>query len=203
MSRGFSWRAPPEKPAPRQTCPWCEESVSVAALLRGHPDTRVCIATGHALRARRDDFSNLGAFVDGTSWRVAAWLPLLVRGRAPFRVLPTRAARKGNQMSKERGWYDAREVWVPWWVRVLLKSSRQDGSGEIDPAEYPWLVSFFRWGGRSEENYRALACVSRVSVGGVGAGATTRAAFERMLELFLGAKPEKRWLFSSSEEKRE
>lgn len=205
--RGFSWRAPPENPAPRAECPWCGEVKSRAVLENGHRETRACIAEGHSKRAYDAGLVRLGALVDDDGWRVKAWLPVLLRGRAPIRILPTRAKRKGNQVTPrykngERvpTWYDAREVWIPAWVNLLIAGQVERWHSDRDATvkDERLLIAVLRWGGRDETNDRALAAVRATS-----RNSELDLVRWKLYDLFLAANPSMHQVFYGVKEKKD
>ncbi len=169
-----------------RTCRWCEEERSRAAMDGGHQQTRACRAKGFALRAIRRGLVRIGPLVDEhESYRVARWLPALLRGRAPFEVLPTRARRTSPRRGR---WVDPREVWIPAWANLLLSTQpRGEERGETVLLDTGPLVALFRWAGKARENAKALWVIHghRRSLD-PNALSDTRAA---LFHLFLAANP--------------
>lgn len=142
-------------------CSWCRQERSRSSLTNGHYQTRECRARGHELRAGWDGYVRLGSLVLDDGWRVEAWLPTLLRGRAPYRILPTRAKRRGNANSRRehRGWYPEAQLWIPKWVNLLFATQprEQDDRGTL--VKTAPLVSLLRWAGSDARNALALAAV--------------------------------------------
>ncbi len=166
-----------------RTCHWCGISVSSQQLVN-HGATRACFAGGHALRARDAGLVRIGSLTANVDWRLPAWGPVLLRARAPYAVLPTRAKRFGNTWSRDRGWLDPREVWIPKWMNLLFATQPSGLDRELQSLAP--LVQFLRWSGKGE-NARALAAF--YTIRGVEPHTKLGAARQGLFEVFLAANP--------------
>jgi len=180
-------------------CPWCGERKSRAALDGGHRDTRGCVAKGHELRAWQRGLVRLGSLTGEDSWRIESWLPVLLRGRAPIEVLPTRAERKGNQYARHGAprWKPSAQLWVPGWVNLLLATEPRDGGERLWT---PAFVALLRWAARAPDHAAALATVYRARKRDPENIHEVRHA---LFALFVAANPGKSWPKHPKLEKRE
>lgn len=143
----------------------------------------------------------LGSLHGEYEHRVEKWLPVLLRARAPFEVLPTRASRRGNQMSRERGWKPMEQLWVPGWMNLLLATEPREVDDEGERNWSPAFVALLRWAGREKANAAALKMVfdSRKRERAENIYVVRHALFT----LFVAANPGKTWDISHPALKRE